>query len=549
MRLINCITYELEEFIGSNIPNYAILSHTWGPEEVLFSDLPLRQPSTIAKAGYQKIEFTCGQAVQDGLAYAWVDTCCIDKTSSAELSEAINSMFYWYSNSAKCYAFLEDVLAGDVKGTLSKSRWFTRGWTLQELIAPTTVFFYDRSWRVFGDRQTLAQVISAITRIDLAVLRYGLVNRRNGYVASYAVSLNTLCIARKMSWASNRITSRQEDVAYCLLGLFDINMPLLYGEGKRAFARLQEEIIRRSDNDDSILAWDLNSEATLFSSYQIRPGLEELQTESQELLATSPKAFENCNDLTSPHASDVSFSLTNTGINLRTPTVYIQVPQSISTYGYCLIGLLNCSAGVAMRSHMLGIILHPLQRDDDQQSLRSVYRGAALSAHGRKVSRTVFVSIRDAIKRTEKSVTIVRLEMKLGSFNESYVINNSNHFIEKLGWCLADVTGWSQTHTAEYVPRGPKNWDPTTMTYTRSVIEGPLDMLSLEFSGEDGPSPSSYTLDIKVETQSPRPEARSEAIFECKDGSHVQLTVNWVDEGMIHQWRVFSINIGIVAVF
>ncbi|KAH6882029.1 heterokaryon incompatibility protein-domain-containing protein [Alternaria rosae] len=557
MRLINCITYELEEFIGNNTPKYAILSHTWGHEEVLFSDLPLRQPSTTAKSGYQKIQFTCGQAIRDGLAYAWVDTCCIDKTSSAELSEAINSMFYWYSNSTNCYAFLEDVLADEFERDLPESRWFTRGWTLQELIAPTKVFFYDKSWMQFGDRHTLSQTIFDITRIDLAVLRYGLVNRRHGYMASdKAISLDTLCIARKMSWASSRITSRPEDVAYCLLGIFDINMPLLYGEGERAFVRLQEEIMKRSDSDDSILAWGLNSETILSSSQEIMPVLDGasggVPLESQELLARSPKAFENCRDLTLSLSSDVSFSLTNTGINLQILTVYMEVPEGRSKHGHCLIGLLSCSPGVAMRSHVLGIILHPVRSDDEQQPIRTVYRGAALSLSDYKVSQTVFMSTRDAIRRTESNITIVRMNRQFGPFDESYVINNSKNFFEKLGWRLADVTGWSLVryfNKPDHVPREPKDWDPTTMTYTRLAKESPLDMLSLEFSTQDGSSPSSYTLDINVESPNVRPEARSEAVFECKDGSYVQLTVNWIDEGTIHQWRVFSINIGIVDVF
>ena len=140
MRLINCKTLELEEYFGADIPDYAILSHTWGREEVSFSDLPLYQPSTAKKAGYLKIKHTCEQALHDGLQYAWVDTCCIDKSNNAELSEAIISMFRWYKNAERCYVYLSDVSSrpsgedSDAhrkrKPAITKSRWFTRGWTL-----------------------------------------------------------------------------------------------------------------------------------------------------------------------------------------------------------------------------------------------------------------------------------------------------------------------------------------------------------------------------------------------------------------------------------
>jgi len=516
----------------------------------LFSDLPLHQASTATKAGFQKIKYTCDQALDDELEYAWVDTCCIDKTSSTELSEAINSMFNWYSDSATCYAFLGDVSANEIERDLPKSRWFTRGWTLQELIAPAKVYFYDRSWKQFGDRQILAQKIAHVTRIDLDVLRHGLVGRRHW--SDQAVSLNSLCIARKMSWASNRVTSRQEDIAYCLLGIFDINMPLLYGERDCAFERLQEEIIRRSDSDDSILAWGLSSEATVFSPQDMSNLA--IAPATQELLARSPKAFENCRDLVLPHSSDVSFSLTNTGINLRIPTISIELPEGGSNHGYCLVGLLGCSSGIVMRSHMLGIILHPLHGDDGQHTTRSVFRGT--TGHLSTVSRsnystTIFVSTRNAIRRTESNVTIVRKNRQSGWFNESYVINFSEDFCKNLEWYIVDVTGWSQMpefHLPRYRNRDPKDWDPSTMAYTHFAGDDPLDMLSLEFSIWFGPSPSSYTLDIEVGSRNDHPEVRSEAAFESTDGRRVKITVTWVDESTIHRWRIFSVNIGIVQV-
>lgn len=158
MWLLHTTSFCLCEFIGQKKPPYAILSHTWGNGEVLFQDVQnLQDMRWKSKPGYKKVASSCHQAVQDGYDYIWIDTCCIDKTSSAELSEAINSMFQWYEASAVCYAFLEDVLA---KSDFLKSRWLTRGWTLQELISPRTVRFYNQEWNLLGDRFQLAPEIS-----------------------------------------------------------------------------------------------------------------------------------------------------------------------------------------------------------------------------------------------------------------------------------------------------------------------------------------------------------------------------------------------------
>ncbi|RYP91592.1 hypothetical protein DL770_002306 [Monosporascus sp. CRB-9-2] len=236
MRLLNCRTKKLEEFVGAAIPRYAILSHAWEDDEVLFRDIALDNVEYKAKKGWHKIERSCEQALRDGLNYVWVDTICIDKSSSAELSEAINSMFKWYRSSAVCYAYLCDLPEFD----LERSRWFTRGWTLQEMIAPGELWFYDRNWVVQGSKSTLLDKLQEITGVDTTALQGG--------------NLRFFSVARKMSWASKRQTTREEDIAYCLLGIFDISMPLLYGEGSKAFIRLQEEIIKEYD-DESLFAW------------------------------------------------------------------------------------------------------------------------------------------------------------------------------------------------------------------------------------------------------------------------------------------------------
>ncbi|KAK3384034.1 heterokaryon incompatibility protein-domain-containing protein [Lasiosphaeria ovina] len=271
MRLIDTKTLKLRQFLGKP-PPYAILSHTWGRGEVSFHDFH-DVSSRRRRKGFAKIQYACLQARKDALDYAWVDTCCIDKSSSAELSEAINSMFKWYRQSAVCYAYIEDlppslsdfVASGMPGSAFAASRWFRRGWTLQELLAPSSVRFFDSHWGEIGERGALSSTIEAATGIEKGVL--------NG--APFA----DISVGHRMSWASQRQTTRVEDVAYSLLGIFDVNMPLLYGEGHKAFIRLQEAIMKQSE-DQSILAWQEDPEAAIESS-------------TSGILATSPKAFAN----------------------------------------------------------------------------------------------------------------------------------------------------------------------------------------------------------------------------------------------------------------
>lgn len=239
MRLINTKTLQLEEFFDTSRPKYAILSHTWETEEVLFADMADLDKAR-AKAGFAKVQGACALAARQGYDYIWIDTCCIDKTSSAELSEAINSMFNWYQRSGVCYAYICDVQNST---EIAGSRWFTRGWTLQELVAPYDVVFYSATWEYMGKKRDTGfiSLISAASKVEEPVL-------------SHAFNYSEVSVARKMYWASHRTTTRLEDQAYCLMGLFQVNMPLLYGEGEAAFMRLQQEIIKVS-NDLSILAW------------------------------------------------------------------------------------------------------------------------------------------------------------------------------------------------------------------------------------------------------------------------------------------------------
>lgn len=244
MYLLNTSTFQLHRFLSDEVPPYVILSHTWGDDEVLFQDLGKPGLHYRQSKGFSKIDKCCAIARFDSWEYIWIDNCCIDQKSSAELSEAINSMYRWYKDAVVCYAYLAN-LSVSVGGTdsprkkLRESRWFTRGWTLQELLAPKFVIFYDRDWIDFGTKHSLQHLISDATGMD----------------TSHLFEPGPASAAAKMSWASSRETTRPEDIAYSLLGLFDVNMPLLYGEGAtKAFERLQHEIIQSGD-DESIFAW------------------------------------------------------------------------------------------------------------------------------------------------------------------------------------------------------------------------------------------------------------------------------------------------------
>ena len=237
MRLLNTSTLKLYEFYDKDIPRYAILSHTWTRQEVSLQKL--EDPDSKTLAGYTKIKCCCEVALSEGWQFAWIDTCCIDKTSSADLSEAINAMYGWYENAQVCYVYLADVSTARWAEDFRISRWFLRGWTLQELLAPRTVVFYSKDWKELGTKWSLRDEISRATGIT----HHQMIHHRK------------VNIATKMSWAALRETTRIEDAAYSLLGLFDINMPLLYGEGYKAFIRLQHEILQTQAHDESIFAW------------------------------------------------------------------------------------------------------------------------------------------------------------------------------------------------------------------------------------------------------------------------------------------------------
>jgi hypothetical protein len=229
-----------EDLFDDDIPRYAILSHRWGAatEEVTLQDLI--NGTGKDKPGYTKIQFCVEQAHRDGLQFSWVDTCCIDKSNNSELSEAINSMFRWYQNAAICYVYLADVSRptsdtydepsqSSWRSEVCKSKWFTRGWTLQELLAPASVEFFSKEGNKLGNKTSLERQISEVTGIPVKALRGN--------------SLQDFSISERISWQESRETTRKEDKAYSLLGICGVHMPLLYGEGRdNAFIRLRRDI-------------------------------------------------------------------------------------------------------------------------------------------------------------------------------------------------------------------------------------------------------------------------------------------------------------------
>jgi hypothetical protein len=339
IRLVDTFTLSLKSFLG-DIPSYAILSHTWQDEEVSFQDMLAieNDPHHPAskKTGYAKVMATCRQACRRGIGYAWIDTCCIDKTSSSELSEAINSMYQWYWNAEVCFALLADLAdTATLEIALPKCRWFTRGWCLQELIAPKAVELYDSRWNFVGVKVDLAALLSSITHIDEQVL----IERSE---------IEKIPVGCRMSWAAGRKTTRVEDVAYCLLGIFNVHMPMLYGEGSGAFMRLQEEIVK-SSNDLFLFA---------FSSH-LRHGSRVSACDVPELycdlFSGFPDDFAGCRSLVRTGMNmhwNEAFALTNRGLHF--PRVKLQVDVRRGTYTLPLNCRLSNSTVAQIYLHKVG---------------------------------------------------------------------------------------------------------------------------------------------------------------------------------------------------
>ncbi|CAN9326633.1 unnamed protein product, partial [Alternaria alternata] len=262
------------DFRGKSIPPYAILSHRWSDSEILIEDT-LNDTYKEKEEGYRKLQFCAERAAEDELQYFWIDTCCIDRWNNNERSKAINSMFRWYKNAARCYVFLSDVSTSsatelvqrsDWEASFRASAWFTRGWTLQELIAPVSVEFFSREGYLIGDKASLDQLIHEITNIPLAALRN--------------CPLHEFSTSERKRWAESRVTTEEEDIVYCLLGILGVSMPTPYGEGQESARSRLEAELGGASNAPSIIPFSQNPrfvgresqlaelEAKLFSNKQ-----------------------------------------------------------------------------------------------------------------------------------------------------------------------------------------------------------------------------------------------------------------------------------------
>jgi hypothetical protein len=331
MRLINVKTLELEEFFDIHVPPYAILSHTWSDGEVSLQDWADRKNRRF-KPGYGKLIGACRQAEIDELQYLWADTNCIDKASSAELSEAVNSMFKWYKRAHVCYAYLSDVPfaeLADCKAPQSRFRaakWFTRGWTLQELIAPPVVRFFAQDWRELGTKAQLALTIAEETGIGLWCLLRGKAAQLN--------PLRRYSVAQRLSWASRRSTT------------------LVYGEGSESFTRLLEEIIRKY-SDQSIFASQLRYVDFL-------PRSPKDFCNSQYIIVMNSRRLEG---LYSPINQPYPFQMTNIGLVITLPLIPTLSPDVV-------FGALDCwdaDSEADQTSRNISRVWIPLKRKGPRQ--------------------------------------------------------------------------------------------------------------------------------------------------------------------------------------
>ena len=322
MRLLQAETLRFSEFYEPDIPPYLILSHRWDVDEIMYQEV--LEGETTDKKGWWKINEFCAFALKLHFDYVWIDTCCIDKRGLyGEASDAINSMFRWYHNARICYVYLKDVKApdsvecwtDDEKRAFKSSDWFTRGWTLQELLAPKDVRFISDDWKtVIGTKQTLSTEIAEATGIDENLL----------------VDFNQASIAAKMSWMSRRQCSRPEDMAYSMMGIFGAQMPMLYGEGwQNAFLRLQLEILKMTD-DESIFVWD-NDQSN-------RP------SRSTGLLAPSPRCFANSGRVVARifDRERPPYAMTNKGLLFEPLVSTISVENATQT-AQALLAPLKCA--------------------------------------------------------------------------------------------------------------------------------------------------------------------------------------------------------------
>lgn len=307
-----------------------------------------------------KIDGACKTVIEyykGKVVHLWLDTVCIKKQDPAEMSLSINSMYQWYKKAEVCFAYLDDYPTTKVP-EFTQSKWFTRGWTLQELVAPRELVFFDKHWREIGDKERLQPSLTSRTKI-------------NGNFLLYPQGISRASISQRMSWFSGRNTTVHEDTAYCLLGLFGVNMPLLYGEGKeRAFRRLQEEIMRYSD-DHSLFAW--KSETAL--------------ERGSGLFAGSPDCFQETGEYEhQPNgANNRPFEMTNKGISID-----LYLHQKPGFY----VASIDCPHG---NNYYLGIYFECLSCETQQYCRIKTDEVCKVMSSGRGELKGIFVKPPDDI--------------------------------------------------------------------------------------------------------------------------------------------------------
>lgn len=421
-------------------------------DEVLFEHF--KEGIETQKKGYEKVRRFCELANAAGHRYAWVDTCCIDKSSSAELSEAINSMFKWYRDSAVCYVYLEDIELNENQHQLSTdqlqdSRWTTRGWTLQELIAPKNVLFFSKDWEYCGNRRALSLPLHQATNIALPAL-----DRQtddNSYLACFSV-------AERMSWASTRTTTRPEDKAYCLLGIFNVHLPLLYGEGKRkAFLRLQDEIMKNS-TDHSILAWEHASPN--------RPSI-------VGCLAKDPSHFRSARNIVTFQTSDGPFRMTNKGLEVQLPLI------KHSDNDTCIAVLHNCR----YKNDFCGVIGIELRRDSNYDTYYRWHR------------KPVVVTDQEWMSATRQTIYITPTKSKHDYvdtkslclwFQLDFPSEISEHIRERLSLRVPPVHYWDETSSvlrSSFATQREQRQATATLCYSTDDLHTPL--LKMVFMAND----------------------------------------------------------------
>ncbi|RDX44660.1 HET-domain-containing protein [Lentinus brumalis] len=435
MWLLNTASGELKWFAKIPQEGYMILSHVWTAEEQTFQDVQALKIAGGLSAASTKIRDCCAFARRRGYNWAWIDTCCIDKTSSAELSEAINSMFLWYREADECIAFLQDVDETEDPYTkdsrFRKSRWYTRGWTLQELIAPRRLVFVSQNWRVIGTKRSLADLVEEITNVDFDVLTFRRTHAR-------------VSVARRMSWAANRETTREEDRAYSLLGIFNVSIATVYGEGDNAFIRLQEEIMKQIP-DQSIFAWGppMLRDTSAFSRTVASPGQRHLRA----LLGLSPDSFASSSEIVPVPPETVSkrlgikvpplhFTLTSYGMHARIPMM--KAPGSPSDKPVWLAAL-ACADGAG---NIVTLILQPQTEETEDRFFVGVSVFVAQQLHTAAIHcddyRTVSLDVaprrRFPWSSSSAKIREVHIPHRLDTLNFDYAHDAQKPAREKRRW-------------------------------------------------------------------------------------------------------------------